>query len=406
TTNYARLLVDNIDKTFLDYFLQSGATNTHENFERLNFEFVPASYADGYITFANDTNDSILKKIQAVPHINLTDKEIAQGIVPNPDVVNTRNIKRFSEREISENKIKPGEGVFVVKKGKFDNLADVEKKYIKPIFEPNEVHRYKFVDEYESEIIYITKANYKNDAPNLLKHLSTYRKIMEERRENQNGRLDYFHLHWPRDEYYFEEGEKILSVRKCDRPTFIYTKKHAYVMMAFNIIRTERANLKYLTALLNSKLVAFWLRSKGKMQGNNYQIDKEPLLEIPIALLSDKQHIIATLVDYILLVHQPRKEQLIKYIGDDLIIHSFDEVIDQAFYEIYFGAEPEMAELQVLKYLENIKPISEDYTDTDIETVVKFYHWLHEQTNPVRTAILKANIVSKDIIGVINSTIS
>lgn len=141
------------------------------------------------------------------------------------------------------------------------------------------------------------------------------------------------------------------------------------------------------------------------MQGNNYQIDKEPLLEIPIAL-SDKQQIIATLVDYILLVHQPRKEQLIKYIGDDLIIHSFDEVIDQAFYEIYFGAEPEMAELQVLKYLENIKPISEDYTDADIETVVKFYHWLHEQTNPVRTALLKANIVSKDIIGVINSTIS
>lgn len=405
TTNYARLLVDNIDKTFLDYFLQTDANTIHENFEKVNFEFVPDTYIDGYITFANDTNENILKKIQEVEHIRLEEKEIATGIQPNPDVVNTRNIKRFTEREINDNKIKVGDGVFVVPKGKFDKLDDAEKKYIKPVFEPNEVQRYKFIDDYESEILYITKANYQNDAPNLLKHLSVYSKIMEERRENQNGRLTYYHLQWPRDENFFKEGEKILSVRKCDRPTFIYTKAMSYVMLSFNVIRTERVNLKYLTALLNSKLIAFWLRNKGKMQGNNYQIDKEPLLEIPIAL-SDKQQIIATLVDYILLVHQPRKEQLIKYIGDDLIIHSFDEVIDQAFYEIYFGAEPEMAELQVLKYLENIKPISEDYTDADIETVVKFYHWLHEQTNPVRTALLKANIVSKDIIGVINSTIS
>jgi hypothetical protein len=40
--------------------------------------------------------------------------------------------------------------------------------------------------------------------------------------------------------------------------------------------------LKYLTALLNSKIVAFWLRYQGKMQGDNYQIDKEPILNIPI----------------------------------------------------------------------------------------------------------------------------
>ena len=141
------------------------------------------------------------------------------------------------------------------------------------------------------------------------------------------------------------------------------------------------------------------------MQGNNYQIDKEPLLEIPIAI-TDKQDIIATLVDYILLIHQPRKEQLIKYIGDDLIIHSIDELIDQAFYEIYFSNESEIQELGVLKYLENIKPISEDYTNSDIEIVVSFYHWLQEQTNPIRTVLLKANIVSKDIIGIINATIS
>jgi adenine-specific DNA-methyltransferase len=405
-SNYSRLLVDNIDKTFLDYFLQSDTDGTHDNFEKLQFEFVPVNYVDGYITFANDANDNILKKIQAVNHIKLFEKEVAQGIVPNPDIVNARNIKKFSELEILENKIKVGDGVFVVKKGKFHALGSVEKKYIKPIFEPNEVQRYKFIDDYEAEILYITKSNYQNDAPNLLEHLSIYRKIMEERRENQNGRLEYFHLHWPRDEYYFEEGEKILSVRKCDRPTFIYTESCAYVMMAFNIIKSERINLKYLTALLNSKLIAFWLRHKGKMQGNNYQIDKEPLLEIPI-IETDKQDLFATLVDYILLVYQPRKESLIKYIGDDLIINSIEEVLDQAFYELYFSKEPEMQELKVIEHLENrVQPITDQYTQQDIETVVGFYHWLHEQKNPIRNILLKANIVSKDIVGIINSNIS
>jgi hypothetical protein len=398
TTNYARLLVDNIDKTFLDYFLQSDATTTHENFERLNFEFVPASYADGYITFANDTNDYILKKIQGVQHTKLLEKEVAQGIVFPQDFLNKKSAEKLGEG------FKVGNGVFALNATELKSLqlSKNEEAIIKPYFTTEQFKRFYAKNENDFWLIY-TDSSFKkqetiNHYPNIKRHLDKFAKVITS--DNYP-----YGLHRAREERFFK-NEKIIVQRKCPgRPIFTYANFDTYVSATFFLIQTERANLKYLTALLNSKLVAFWLRSKGKMQGNNYQIDKEPLLEIPIAL-SDKQHIIATLVDYILLVHQPRKEQLIKYIGDDLIIHSFDEVIDQSFYEIYFGAEPEMAELQVLKYLENIKPISEDYTDADIETVVKFYHWLHEQTNPVRTALLKANIVSKDIIGVINSTIS
>ena len=405
TTEYSKLLVDNIDKAFLDYFLQADTDVEHDNFEKLEFQFVPQNYADGYITFANDTTGSILTKIQKVEHIKLTNKEVAQGIVPNPDVVNSRNIKKFSDSEILERKISLRDGVFVTNKGNFDDLPQNEKKYIKPIFEPNEVDRYKFVQDYDSEILYITKANYQDDAPNLLDHLSKYRNIMNDRRENRNGRLDYFHLHWPRDEYFFEQGNKILSVRKCGRPTFIYTSEPTYVMMSFNIIKSERLNLKFLTALLNSKLIAFWLRHKGKMQGNNYQIDKAPLVNIPI-VQTDQEHILATLVDYILLLHQPQKEEFIKYIGNDLIIHSIEEVIDQAIYELYFGSESEFKELKVLQHLQHLTPLSGDNTDEDVKTVVKFYHWLHEQRNPIRNILLKANIVSKNIVGEINASIS
>lgn len=64
-------------------------------------------------------------------------------------------------------------------------------------------------------------------------------------------------------------------------------------MLSLNVIKTQRINVKYLTGLLNSKLVAFWLKHKGKMQGNNYQIDKEPLLNIPIVDTNSKNQKIA-----------------------------------------------------------------------------------------------------------------
>ncbi|WP_276897630.1 TaqI-like C-terminal specificity domain-containing protein, partial [Helicobacter japonicus] len=119
--------------------------------------------------------------------------------------------------------------------------------------------------------------------PNIAKHLAIFKEIMDNRRENISGRLNFFHLHWARDERFFKQGSKILCVRKCiDTPIFSYTENEAYVMLSLNIIQTNRINLKFLTGLLNSKLIAFWLKHKGKMQGNNYQIDKEPLMNIPL----------------------------------------------------------------------------------------------------------------------------
>lgn len=56
--------------------------------------------------------------------------------------------------------------------------------------------------------------------------------------------------------------------------------------------------MKYLTGLLNSALVKYWLSHKGKMQGNNFQVDKEPLLNIPILKPDEaQQEKIAGLVD-------------------------------------------------------------------------------------------------------------
>lgn len=288
---------------------------------------------DRYVTFSND--DCLLDKVKNTGNaIFLSDSEITQGIVPNPDVVNSRNIKRFSDEEISKNDIQIGNHVFIVPKKFFPNLSKQEKDLLKPIFEPVDFTKYTLGSS-SLDIIYLTKSNspLESDMPNILTHLAKYRPIMEERRENQQGRIKYYHLHWPREQSAFDYGEKILVPRKCVTPAFCYTEKEAYVMMAINVIKTGRVNMKFLSGLLNTKLIAFWLRNRGKMQGLNYQLDKEPLQQIPIPVPEiEVQTRIGHLVDEIIVRKSANENASIQDVEnqiDNIVYHLYDLTYDE-----------------------------------------------------------------------------
>jgi adenine-specific DNA-methyltransferase len=239
----------------------------------------------GLLTFSGADTEAILAKLQNARNFYLNGSlEIAQGIVPNIDVVSSRGIKQIPPRRRIMENIQVGDGVFVVPAGKFRSASKEEKEFLKPLFEPTDVQRYAIVKKSQRRIVYSSKSILGGrKLPQIfMDHLKSYREIMEKRRENQTGQLQYFHLHWPRDQKFFDVGPKILCVRKCEEPVFAYSEEEAYVMMAFNVIRSSRIDLLFLSGLLNSRLVRFWLKHRGKMQGNNFQLDKEPLLEIPI----------------------------------------------------------------------------------------------------------------------------
>ena len=258
-----------------------------EGIEIINPVFNKEKYLEKNFIFSTDKNDVVLNKIIESSDFKLEGNEVIQGVVPNPDVVNSRNIKKLSDTKIKKHKIQVGDGVFVVPLNHFPKLSKEEKKYVKPVYEPKNLDKY-YLGDYELQLLYITKSNYLKDCPTLTSHLEKYKEIMDERRENQNGRLKYYHLHWSRDEDFFKKGEKILSVRKCSEPTFVYTKEETYVMMSFNVIKTKRIDLKYLTGLLNSTLIKYWLKTQGKRQGDSYQVDLDPLLELPLKTPNEK----------------------------------------------------------------------------------------------------------------------
>ena len=258
---------------------------TNDNSEYLTPTFNRGRPPQSPLTFADSSSAALLDRIEARRNFELDGRrEIAQGIVPNIDVVSARNISLIPMPRRRAANIAVGDGVFVVDARTFPSPTVEERAFLKSLYDPTDVDRYAVVKKTSRRIIYSSKAALGGGTlpARLVQHLKKYREIMRERRENKTGQIDDYHLHWPRDPRVFEPGPKILCVRKCEAPTFAYTEDEAYVMMAFNVIRTDRIDNLFLTGLLNSRLVRFWLRHKGKMQGNNFQLDKEPILAIPI----------------------------------------------------------------------------------------------------------------------------
>ncbi len=282
--------------------------STSNNIIRIQPKVARENLQNKFLRFSNQ--DDLLSRIENKSDFFLSQDEVSQGIVPNPDIVNSRNIKYLSTELIQEYNISVGSPVFVLPMNYPLTLTDLEEDYVKPVYEPAELQKFH-IGEPTLKILYLTSQNSSDDRdiPNLKNHLWKFHQIMEKRRENIEGRLKYYQLHWPRNIENFAEGEKILVPRKCILPSFCFTTKEAFVLMACNVIRTNRVDMRYLSGLLNSKLICFWLRHRGKMQGANFQLDKEPLQQIPIVQPpADIQQQVADLVSQIISAKSTNKD--------------------------------------------------------------------------------------------------
>ncbi|EAL4082234.1 class I SAM-dependent DNA methyltransferase [Campylobacter coli] len=269
-----------------------------QNNEILSINLTPKKFIDKTLNFTKSDYEELFNKIQKYGKFYLEESEVAQGIVYPQENINKKSL------EILGNNFYLGQGIQKLTNEEVENLNLLknEKILLKPIFESDNIQKY-FVKRYNYFWVIYTNSSFKNpnsmdDYPNLKKHLDKFQNVITS--DNKP-----YGLHRARDEKFFTGSPRIVALRKCvGEPKFSYVDFDCYVSATFYVIKTQRINVKYLTAILNSKLIAFWLKHKGKMQGNNYQIDKEPLLNIPIVTINSKNQKIAdeliNLVDEIL----------------------------------------------------------------------------------------------------------
>ncbi|MEK7153466.1 MAG: N-6 DNA methylase, partial [Patescibacteria group bacterium] len=245
---------------------------------------------DNIFTFIDSHDETLLSKIASKAQLYLEADEIFSGIDIGQDYVNKKSQVKLGDG------FGVGDGVFNLSQEEYKGLNSnsAERQIIQPFYTPKQINRYLANPSNTTWVIY-TDSEFKSPAhiepyPNIKKHLDKYQAIITSANKP-------YGLHRSRNREIFL-GEKILSIRKCAQPSFAFVDFDAYVNRTFNIIKTNRVNLRYLNAILNSRLIAFWLLKRGKLQGEQYQVDVNPLRSIPIAV-SDDQEQLARLSDKI-----------------------------------------------------------------------------------------------------------
>lgn len=309
--------------------------NASKKIETFKATLNPLKNMGKTITFNDSFIDKVLNTIKQNSNYTLNKRDVAQGIVCPQDYVIESHLKLLSDKSI-----KKGDGIFVVsederKKFKFNNE---EETIIKPFFTSEELLKYYGNNQNRFWIIYANMHVRKNieNYLNIKSHLDKFRRVI-------TSDFAPYGLHRAREQKFFE-GEKIMSLRKTAVPIFTYTDFPCYVSQTYFIIKPTDINLKYLTGLLNSKLIKFWLIFKGKKQGNQLQIDKAPLIDLPLykpnkqnKLELDLEKRISDTVDAIRTLYE--KMNLSKLEQDKNLyekqIVALEEKINGAVYELY-----------------------------------------------------------------------
>jgi len=233
-----------------------------------------------------------LDKVANTGNFKLSKNDIGNGIDVLQDFITDKHLTKLKDETI-----KKGDGVLVLKNSVANEMKfnSKEIEYLKPYFTTSQINRYLSDQKNEYKIIYADKyfREHIGEFPNLKNHIDRFKKIL-------TSAFAPYGLHRPREERFFK-GQAIFLLRKTMYPAFTFVDFPCYVTRAFLVLKPEKINLKYLTALLNSKLIYFWLKHKGKKQGEQLQIDKEPLLEIPLFKAEEsEQGKIALMVDKIM----------------------------------------------------------------------------------------------------------
>jgi len=275
-----------------------------------------------------DPKMAILAKVASSGRLLGTICDVFQGIVTGADKVSPKHCSRFLLKST------PGDGIFVLTADELRalRLSKRELKYVRPWFKNSDIGRYSCTKSNVLHLIYRSSKHEEDELPLIKSHLEQFKIILVNRNIRAGevtikqyddfvrgkGDIDYvmnasamkagnfYCISYARDEHLFD-GPKIISPQRSYRNTFCYNDVPWYASADVYFItqREKSVALKYVLALLNSKLYFLWLYYKGKRKGEMLELYQKPLSEIPIRVISSQeQRPFITLVDRILAAKQ------------------------------------------------------------------------------------------------------
>lgn len=208
--------------------------------------------------------------------------EVRQGVAENPPTITPRHAAQAPDRWTA------GAGVFVLTLAEVQDLklSDHERTLLRPYWETRELDRYFAPSQTPRRILYLTPrtAPDLDSLPNIRKHLERYRRLLDPRREVRRQVIDWWHLHWPREERLFI-GPRIISLQMGPSPRFVYVTEPGVVGFSCHVLKSlpdSAWSLPTLTGILNSHWAERWFDASAKRRGKKLDISGEVLKDFPL----------------------------------------------------------------------------------------------------------------------------
>ncbi len=281
---------------------------------------------ENYIRFQNTNENnplsSILSKIKLNNDILDNICNVNVGLRSGIDRTKKKHQELFPEIDVNQ-------GVFVVDVCLNLGNADI----VKAFYKNSDIQKYYTSNCTDLKVIYSTNETIIEDYPLVYHHLLQYKELINEYRWTEG--VKWYALVRPRNIKMFQI-EKIVAPQRSRYNTFGYSDSEWFASSDVYYITKpiDGFSLKYILALLNSKLYYIWLYNKGKRKGETLELYQKPLSEIPIKKVSsDIQNSIVKIVDEII---------VLKKSNPNHDTSSLERQIDAIVYNIYGLTEEEI----------------------------------------------------------------
>ena len=276
-----------------------------------------------------------------------------------------------------------GDKIFRIPKD-FAEQNNFENEILKPVLVGGEIDKYSNLNT-EHLVIYTDRATDIDTFPSIRDYLFDFKEKLEKRSEAKSGIMPWYALNRQRYSLLFEE-EKIIMRQTSDRIRATIDSSGFYVIdsiLVFKKTKKTEFNYNYLLSILNSTITDF-LYTKFTQEGGRTFAQVKPLnvrkLFIPKANI-DKQSFTALIVDYLLEWNKYKEKNTIES-------KFFEAVSDAIVFELFLNEEIKSAGKEILKHLEDLKPITDDMSEEEKLSIIQSeFERLYDPNHPVRFAI-------------------
>lgn len=253
------------------------------------------------------------------------------GFKTGTDKIVKKDIEKVYE--VKPNNINLGDGVFILNEEEYTKIKP-EDELIYKCHKSSDIKRYSSHNWKNLYVIWTNKNTNIDKYPNIKNHLEKYKNILDFKMKDRGETLPWYSNYRAREYDLFTNKDKIVFPYRSKLNIFSYSNNDYFASGDILYLRQKdkKFDIKYILALLNSKLYYTWLYYKGKRKGEILELYVTPISQVPIKIISEEeQRPFVILVNYIIYLKENKHPEYMSLF--------FERVIDIAVYELYLKEE-------------------------------------------------------------------